>query len=27
LDSTSVPQLPKGTRNRKTKPIIAVGAQ
>ena len=26
-DSTSVPRLPKGTRNRKTKPIIAAGAQ
>ena len=25
--STSVPRLPKGTRNRKTKPIIAAGAQ
>jgi hypothetical protein len=27
LDSTSAPRLPKGTRNRKTKPITAVGAQ
>ena len=27
LDSTSIPRLPKGTRNRKTKPIIAAGAQ
>jgi hypothetical protein len=27
LDSTSVPQLPKGTRNRKTKPITAADAQ
>ena len=27
LDSESVPRLPKGTRNRKTKPIIAAGAQ
>jgi hypothetical protein len=26
-DSTSAPRLPKGTRNRKTKPITAVGAQ
>jgi ERF superfamily len=26
-DSTSVPRLPKGTRNRKTKPTIAAGAQ
>jgi hypothetical protein len=26
-DSTPVPRLPKGTRNRKTKPIIAAGAQ
>ena len=27
LDSTSIPRLPKGTRNRKTKPIIAAGVQ
>jgi hypothetical protein len=27
LDSTSAPRLPKGTRNRKTKPITAVGAR
>jgi hypothetical protein len=27
LDSTSVPRLPKGTRNRKTKPITSAGAQ
>jgi hypothetical protein len=26
-DSTSVRRLPKGTRNRKTKPIVAAGAQ
>ena len=26
-DSTSVPRLPNGPRNRKTKPIIAAGAQ
>jgi hypothetical protein len=26
-DSTSIPRLPNGTRNRKTKPIIAAGAQ
>ena len=26
-ESTSVPRLPKGTRNRKTKPIIAAGAR
>jgi hypothetical protein len=26
-DKASVPRLPNGTRNRKTKPIIAAGAQ
>jgi hypothetical protein len=26
-DSISVPRLPNGTRNRKTKPIVGAGAQ